>query len=285
MAHILILGADGMVGHISRLYLAEAGHDVLSVARQASPDWDCLDVGDDAALRSYLMRTKPEIVLNCVGILIKESEECPLRAIRMNALLPRILEEMAGTLGFRLIHVSSDCVFSGQHGPYREADRRDADEAYGRTKALGEVQNGRDLTIRTSKVGPELKEGGSGLFHWFMRQSGTIRGFGSALWGGVTTLEMAKLVDWTTSHRISGLVHLTNGQPISKYDLLLLFAEIWGKKDVRIERDDSRASNRSLINTRTDFPYQPPSYRDMLLELHAFMKRHASIYGLYGTTA
>ncbi len=281
MSRVLVLGADGMVGHIARIYLAERGHDVISVARNPSPGWVSLDVEDTEALLDFTERTKPDLVLNCVGVLIKESEDNPIRAIRLNALLPRLLAEAAGRQGFRLVHTSSDCVFSGAGGPYREGDRRDADEVYGRTKALGEVINGRDLTIRTSKVGPELKEDGSGLFNWFMKQKGTIRGFGKGMWGGVTTLEMAKAVDYILSHPTSGLLHLTNGEPISKYELLKLFAEVWGKTDVLIERDDSRASDRSLVCTRDDFTYQVPSYRSMLEELHRFMKDHEALYRHY----
>jgi dTDP-4-dehydrorhamnose reductase len=281
MARILVLGADGMVGHISRVYLSEIGHDVLSVARHESPDWTSLDVEVEGALLSYIEKAKPEIVVNCIGVLIKESEEDPKRAIRLNALLPRILEAKGPELGFRLIQLSSDCVFSGSNGPYREEDRPDADGVYGRTKALGEVHNDRDLTVRTSKVGPELKRDGSGLFNWFMMQKGPIRGFGKAMWGGVTTLGLAKFIDHYTRNPLSGLLHLTNGKPISKYDLLNLFSEIWGKRDVTIEQYDMRASDRSLICTRTDCTYPIPSYRQMLEELHEFMRKHREMYRQY----
>jgi dTDP-4-dehydrorhamnose reductase len=278
---MLVLGAGGMVGHVARIFLSDAGHDVFSVARSASSDWESLDVEREDALLAHISRVKPEVILNCVGVLIRESEEHPLRAIRLNALLPRVLEAAVRANYLRLIHVSSDCVFSGANGPYGERDRRDADDVYGRTKVLGEVINLHDLTIRTSIVGPELKENGSGLFHWFMTQKGTIRGFGKAMWGGVTTLEMAKAVDHVIRNPIVGLVHLTNGEPISKYDLLRLFAKIWGKTNVMIERDDTRVSDRSLLCTRKDFAYTVPPYRAMLEELRRFMVAHSALYGHY----
>lgn len=281
MAKILVLGADGMVGHIARIYLGERGHDVVSVARTSSQEWQSLDVEDEARLRGFLRMVEPELVLNCIGVLIKESAEDPMRAIRLNALMPHVLEDEANKAGFRVIQVSSDCVFSGSAGPYRESDRRDADEVYGRTKALGELLNDRDLTIRTSKVGPELHPDGTGLFNWFMSQTGTVRGFTHTLWGGVTTLEMVKAVDYIVDHPIAGLLHLTNGEPISKCELIELFAEIWGKKDVVIERDGTRIGDRSLRTDRTDFAYMVPTYRAMLDELFAFMNSHRELYARY----
>lgn len=281
MARILILGADGMVGHIARIYLSEKGHEVLAVARSNSHDWSYLDVENEVALLSYIAKTRPQIVVNCIGILIKDSEQDPERAIRLNSLLPQVLSRMGDSMGYRHIHVSSDCVFSGDHGPYSEGDRRDAEEVYGRTKALGEIDNDRDLTIRTSKVGPELKPGGSGLFNWFMTQHGTIKGYTKALWGGVTTLEMAKAIDVAIVEKTTGLVHLTNGTPISKYDLLSLFKEIWRRDDIIIEKDDTKSSDRSLVCVRKDFKYRVPSYRTMLEEMKSFMSAHQELYTFY----
>jgi dTDP-4-dehydrorhamnose reductase len=281
MARILILGADGMVGHIARIYLTKQGHDIVSVARSETADWSYLDLENETAVLGFIAKNKPQIVLNCVGILIKESEQDPERAIRLNALLPQTLSRMGSALGYRLIHVSSDCVFSGNDGPYSEGDRRDADEAYGRTKALGEIINDRDLTIRTSKVGPELKPGGSGLFNWFKSQHGSIKGFTKAMWGGVTTLEMAKAIDASITDGTVGLVHLTNGEPISKFDLLSLFKEIWCREDIIINRDDNRVSDRSLLCNRNDYRYPVPSYRDMLIEMKKFMIEHQVLYGFY----
>jgi len=278
MARILILGADGMVGHIARLYLSEHGHHVLSIARSSSPDWDLLDVENENALFSYIVARKPEIILNCVGVLINESEENPERAIRLNALLPRTLSRKGKEFGYRLIHISSDCVFSGESGPYCENDRCDANNVYGRTKALGEIVNSRDLTIRTSKVGPELKMDGSGLFNWFMNQRGQITGYTQAMWGGVTTLELAKAVDFIINNPITGLLHLTNNEAISKCALLELFSDIWGHKDIIIKYDGSKSINRSLLCTRNDFAYKIPTYRAMLEEMHEFMLIHLNLY-------
>jgi len=278
MAKILVLGADGMVGHMARLYLGEQGHEVRSIARSGSESWERLDVEDLDTLKQYLAGQMFEFVVNCVGVLIKESELDPVRAIRLNAMLPRFLGSISRELGFRVIHASTDCVFSGNSGPYSESSLRDADEVYGRSKALGELNNDHDVTIRTSKIGPELYHDGSGLFNWLMHQKGSIKGFSRALWGGVTTLEYAKAIHWVTQNRTVGLWHLTNSAAISKYDLLSLMAEIWKLPGLEIERDDRHASNRSLVTSRNDVTYQVPSYRTMLHELHEFMTRHEAVY-------
>jgi dTDP-4-dehydrorhamnose reductase len=281
MARVLVLGADGMVGHVARIFLSGQGHAVSSIARSASRDWDSLDVEDEASLFDYVAERSPEYVINCIGVLVRESGENPERAIRLNALLPHRLSRMGGELGFCLVQVSSDCVFSGSSGPYSEEDRRDADDIYGRTKALGEIVNSRDLTIRTSKIGPELKHDGSGLFHWFIGRRGLVKGYGRAMWSGVTTLEMAKAMDTAMRDGIVGLVHLTNGVPISKFELLRLIGEVWGKSDVEIERDDFLVIDRSLRNTRSDFAYPVPGYREMLEEMRRFMAEHVGLYRHY----
>lgn len=274
-----------MAGHMVRLLLIERGHDVYSIGRSVSPDWDAVDVEDDRRLKDYIAQKRPEVVVNCIGILINESKINPERSIRINSLLPWILSRLGSEFSYRLIHLSSDCVFSGKSGPYREDDFRDADDTYGRAKAMGELMNERDLVIRTSIVGPELKTNGTGLFGWFMRQSGKINGYACAQWSGVTTLEMAKAVNSAIGKGTTGLIHLTNGNPISKYDLLLLFKEIWKRFDIEIERDVSRVSDRSLISTRADYLYPVPSYREMLVAMKAFMDKHQELYNIYEKSA
>jgi dTDP-4-dehydrorhamnose reductase len=281
VARVMVLGGGGMLGHVCRIRLAELGHNVVAVGRSASPDWIQVDVADTDALLARIRQEKPDFVVNCVGILVKDADEDRVRAIRLNALLPHVLAAAPPVHRFRLITVSSDCIFSGRAGRYPEDARPDADTIYGRTKSLGEVENGHDLTFRTSIVGPELRPQGIGLFNWFMHQKGTVQGYAKHIWGGVTTLEVAKAVDFVTGHPTTGLVHLTNGEPIAKYDLLKLFAEVWEKRDVQIVPSDASVCDRSIVCTRKDFAYHVPSYRDMLLEMRAFMEAHAALYKHY----
>ena len=214
MKRILILGAGGMAGHVMAEYLAQKPeYEVIRCARRAAtPDTILLDVTEFSHVEDVLGEQRPDIVINCVGMLIQTSRDRLDQAILINSYLPHFLSRLGIKLkyGFRLIHISTDCVFSGDRGGYAEDDFRDGDTPYARTKALGEVINDRDLTLRTSIIGPELKQNGTGLLHWFLMQKGEIKGFTSAYWSGVTTLELAKVVDDCIAHAITGLVNLTH---------------------------------------------------------------------------
>ena len=140
------------------------------------------------------------------------------------------MKRLADVVGAKLIHISTDCVFSGRQGMYADNDFRDADDIYGRSKALGEIFSDKDLTIRTSIIGPELKRYGEGLFHWFMSQRERVNGYTKVFWSGVTTLELAKAIEYSLDNDVTGLFQLSNGVRISKYDLLVLFNEIFKRK-------------------------------------------------------
>lgn len=281
MATIVVLGGGGMAGHMIRVVLSELGHTVYSIGRTPSHEWTHLNVENENALIDYFIEKKPHFVVNCIGILIDESKDDPEKAILINALLPKKLSRVGRSLGFKLLHISSDCVFTGKDGPYSEESYRDADDIYGRTKALGEINNTIDLTIRTSIIGPEIKKYGTGLFHWFMSQTKDVKGYSRTLWSGVTTLELARTVDYCITHNTVGLVHLTNGIPVSKYKLLSEIKKQWKRNDITIFRDNKNISDRSLISIRKDFNYTVPTYSKMLEELRFFMEQHQNIYEQY----
>ena len=220
MKKVLLFGATGMAGHVTYYYLRSTGkYDISNVVYRTplTEDSIVVDVTNRDAVADVVHRVHPEIIINCIGILIKGSKEHPDNAILINAYFPHLLKRLSDEVGAKLIHISTDCVFSGKKGNYTEDDFRDADDVYGRSKALGEIINDKDLTIRTSIIGPELKNNGEGLFHWFMHQSGKIRGFRTAVWGGVTTLELAKAIDYALDSGTTGLVHLSNGIGISNF--------------------------------------------------------------------
>ena len=157
-------------------------------------------------------------------LLIKGSKKDPENAIFLNAYLPHRLSTIAISINAKLIHISTDCVFSGEkRDSYVEKDEKDGKGIYAKTKGLGEVLEDGHLTIRTSVFGPELKSNGEELFHWFMTQFGEISGFSKVFWSGVSTIELAKAVQWSIENNIKGLYHITNNQSISKNDLLKLF--------------------------------------------------------------
>ena len=282
MKKVLLFGATGMAGHVVYYYLQSTGkYDISNVVYRTplTEDSIIVDVTNRDAVADVVHRVHPEIIINCVGILIKGSREHPDNAILINAYFPHLLKRLSDEVGAKLIHISTDCVFSGKKGNYTEDDFRDADDVYGRSKALGEIINDKDLTIRTSIIGPELKENGEGLFHWFMHQCGEINGFRTAIWGGVTTLELAKAIDFSLDNGIVGLIHLSNGVGISKFDLLNLFKEIW-VKDTVIKPYDGNEVDKSIEKSlRLD--YEVPSYRQMLVEQFEMMKSYSNLYSAY----
>jgi dTDP-4-dehydrorhamnose reductase len=168
---VLVLGSSGMAGSVVATHLAEQGYDVTRVAgsRKVTDDTILLDLADERLAYGYLSEHEFDVVINCVGILLGDCERDAARAIYLNAYLPKHLERHFRGSRTKVIHLSTDCVFSGQDGPYREDSPYDGMLLYDRSKALGEIKNDKDLTLRMSIIGPELKAG-SGLFHWFMQQ-------------------------------------------------------------------------------------------------------------------
>lgn len=277
---ILLFGATGMAGHVVYYYLNETGKYILKnvvYRNKLTDDSIIMDVRNIEAVEQIVEKVNPDIIINCVGVLVKGSKEHPDNAILLNAHFPHLLKRLSDEVNAKLIHISTDCVFSGKKGNYTENDFRDADDVYGRSKALGEVINDKDLTLRTSIIGPEIKENGEGLFHWFMMQSGEIKGFSSAIWGGITTLELAKSIEKSIEHNLTGLIQLSNGEKIDKYTLLNLFKNIWNKNNVTITKDGSLVVDKS-IQRSVKFDFNIPSYETMLLEQKMWMHKYEGIY-------
>lgn len=277
---ILLFGSTGMAGHIMYYYLKNTQkYNITNVVfrTKLTEDSIVVNVANTEAVIEVVNTVHPDLIINCIGVLVKDSKEHPDNAILINAYFPNLLKKLADEIGAKLIHISTDCVFSGKKGCYTEEDFRDADDTYGRSKALGEIVNEKDLTIRTSIIGPELKKDGEGLFHWFMQQSGEINGYTKAIWGGVTTLQLAKAIDFAIEKNTCGLVQLSNGVGISKYDLLCLFKEIWRKEDVNILSCDLYSVDKSIARSKR-FNYIVPAYKEMLIEQYNWMNQHKDLY-------
>jgi len=285
MKKILILGTLGMAGHIMAEYLDSLKkYKLYGIARARDSKYTTkvLDVSDFNLLEEYIEETNPDIIINCIGILVSKSNNELTTAIQINSYLPHFLSELGNKLNFKFIHISTDCVFSGKDGQYKEDSFRDGDDNYARTKALGEVINDKDLTVRTSIIGPELKSNGTGLLDWFLKQNNDISGYSQAYWSGVTTLELAKQMDGFITQDIKGLFQLCPENKISKFDLLNLFAKIW-VKEISISDNSNYRVDKSLICTRTDFIYvnDRPDYIKMLEEAKLWMEKHPSYYTHY----
>ncbi|WP_459187589.1 dTDP-4-dehydrorhamnose reductase family protein [Parabacteroides sp. APC149_11_2_Y6] len=280
---ILLFGATGMAGHIAYYYLQSTGkYDIVNVTYRTKLTNDSIivDVSNKDSVQQLIQNIRPDLILNCIGVLINGSKNHPDNAILINAYFPHLLKKISDEIGAKLIHISTDCVFSGKKGNYTETDFRDADDIYGRSKALGEIINDKDLTIRTSIIGPELKIKGEGLFHWFMQQKGTINGFKTAIWGGVTTLELAKAIDYAITQNQTGLIQLSNGIGITKYDLLHLFKKIWNRKDIKIHPFDGNGVDKSIAKSER-FDYRVPGYEEMLIEQFEWMNDKRELYPQY----
>ena len=229
---VLVLGSTGMLGHQVVNYLKDFGDfiiDDFSYRNKLRKSTIILDAMDKSSLERAILKLKPDFIINCIGILVNGSQNKE-RAIYLNAYLPHQLKTIAKNINSKLIHISTDCVFSGLKGQYIETDPRDGQDVYSQTKILGEVIDDTNLTLRTSIIGPELKNYGEGLFHWFMNQSDDISGYTKTIWSGVTTIELAKTIKWSIDNHIAGLYHVTNNSSISKHDLLKLFQKYTQKK-------------------------------------------------------
>lgn len=255
---VLVLGASGMLGNaVFRVLSQGDGLEVSGTVRTSSvrsffaPEAAQqiiagVDVENQDALARVLGDVRPQVVVNCIG-LIKQLADAddPLEALPINALLPHRLARLCGLGGARLVHVSTDCVFAGTKGNYRESDPSDASDLYGRSKYLGEVRYPHTITLRTSIIGHELFSA-HGLVNWFLSQAGQVKGYTKAIFSGLPTVELARVVRDVVLPRVdlSGLYHVA-AAPIAKYDLLTLVADVYGKR-IEIVPDDAVVIDRSL---------------------------------------
>jgi dTDP-4-dehydrorhamnose reductase len=231
-------------------------------------------------LDDLLHNYKPSVVINCIGVLINDANRNIENAVFVNSYFPHYVAKLADIYDTKLIHISTDCVFSGKKGNYAETDFSDAIDVYGRSKSLGEVTYGRHLTLRTSIIGPELKNTGSGLLNWFLNSGKSINGYTDHFWGGVTTLQLAKVIIQALENDYMGLVHVSNGSEISKFELLNIFKDVWCKKDLVINPCEVGFNNKTLLSSNK-YQFTVPGYRKMIEELFEWMKEYPDLYRHY----
>ena len=281
---VLILGSAGLIGHQVYNYLKYSNNYELhniSCRNKILDDTILLDARDEKIFIDTITSIRPKYIVNCIGILINDSDVDPEKSIFLNSYMPHRLTRLADKINAKLIHISTDCVFSGdKKEPYIETDEKDGRGIYAKTKGLGEVINEKHLTLRTSVVGPEFKNDGEELFHWFMNQSNSVFGYTKAIWSGVTSLELAKAVRWSIDNNITGLYHVTNNSSISKYDLLQLFQK-YTKKDINIKPFDGKNIDKSFIDTRLLIDYKIPSYDQMISDMIRLINDNRILYSQY----
>lgn len=279
---LVILGGTGMLGHTLWGRLAQCFPDTYTTIRKGIEDYrdtgllrsdrviDHIDVMDLRMLEGALRVIKPDVILNCIGITKRREElQNPIPSIIVNAMFPHKLAKLAADVNAKVIHFSTDCVFDGKTGCYSDDDPANATDLYGRTKALGEVTGNNVLTLRSSFIGKELQEG-TELLEWFLSQTDVVRGFKNAIYTGLTTLELCRvveklLVDYPDA---TGLYNVSS-EPISKFNLLQLIGETM-HRNVKVMPDESFYCDRSLNSERfrRDFDYTPPAWKDMVEELN-----------------
>jgi dTDP-4-dehydrorhamnose reductase len=282
---ILIIGVTGMLGNaiFRSLLNSNVNHQVVGTARSENalrlfkPEFSQhvitgVDVENHDLLIQVLAKVRPEIVINCVG-LVKQLAEAnnPLLAVPLNTLLPHKIADICSLIGARLIHISTDCVFSGAKGNYLESDLPDAKDLYGRSKLLGEVDYPHAITLRTSIIGHELS-GNKSLIGWFLSQKNQVKGFTRAIFSGLPTVELARVVqDFVLPYpQLHGIYHIA-AKPIDKYSLLKLVAQVYGK-NIEIVTDDSFVIDRSL-NAQKFYKmtgYIAPEWPDLIKQMYDF---------------
>ena len=278
-----ILGCNGMAGHIITIYLKEQGHNVIGFARAQSPFVQTVigDAFDTQLIAKTLSEGSFDVVINCIGMLNQFAENDKAAAAFLNGYLPHFL--VKSTLGTKtqVIHMSTDCVFSGQTGPYTEESFPDGHTFYDRSKALGEICDDKNLTLRNSIVGPDIKQKGIGLLNWFMQQNGSVNGYTGAMWTGQTTLQLAKTMEIAAKEKVSGLINMVPSTNISKYELLKLFNHYLRHDELTIKPVEGIVADKTLIRTNNEFNYQIPSYEIMVSEMADWMRSHKDLYPHY----
>ena len=281
---VLILGAGGMLGNAVIRVMCENQHlEVFGTIRSNNvPKIFSTEIakkiitGFDVTYRDSLVKLfadiKPDVVINCVGLVKQLAEvDDPLIALPINAILPHQLANLCRLTEARLVHISTDCVFSGTKGNYKETDTSDATDLYGKSKYIGELNDTHTITLRVSIIGHELQSA-HGLIDWFLAQQGSCKGFNQAVFSGLPTTVLAAIIRDIVLPKpeLSGVYHVA-AKPISKYDLLSLVAKVYGKA-INIIPDDQLVIDRSLNADRfkSATGYEAPSWEELIRTMHAY---------------
>lgn len=278
-----ICGCNGMAGHTISLYLQERGHDVYGFDLTESRYIKSFagNAFDTGTLSKVIKEGRYDSVINCIGILNQFAEQNHSLASYINGYFPHFLAETTKGTDTQIIHMSTDCVFSGKRGDYVENDLRDNETFYGRSKALGELDDDKNITMRDSIVGPDTNPKGPSLLNWFMAQRGEVNGFTNKMWTGLTTLELAKAMEAAAAERAHGLYNTVPDKAISKYELLNLFNHYLRNDSLIVNPVEGTPANLSLKRTNFEFDYLIPDYDKMIAELAEWVINHKEMYPHY----
>jgi len=279
---ILVLGITGMLGHkafsifsknnkFETFGTVRKNEDITKYSINTNKVFSKIDALKPKPLFDLIDQLNPDIILNCIGVIkqLKEAKD-PILSIEINSLFPHKLANHIKNSKIRLIHISTDCVFSGETGNYKEIDFSDAKDLYGKSKYLGELINYDNcITLRTSIIGPELK-GKLSLLEWFLAQKKSVKGFSNAIYSGFTTLELINIIEnYVFKKPMKNGLYQLSSNPISKFELLKKINKIY-KKEVLIERSDDFNNNKTLNSDlfKNDFGYIVKSWDQMISEMY-----------------
>lgn len=269
-----------MLGHVLVKELEkESEFNVYNIVRENKLNDKSIicDVLNIAELKKSIDKVRPEIIINCIGLLKEQSNLKISKAIYLNSYLPQWLLEYCEQKKIKFTHISTDCVFDGINGNYTEQSKPNAIDNYGKTKALGEFNRKNHLLIRTSIIGFEINNNARGLLSWFLNSRGEILGFDKVIWSGVTTLELSKGIRFSIVNGIDGLWNFTNGIPISKYQLLIKIKQTFGINKVEIKKDNQKKTDMSLKSNR-NIDFSIPTYQEMIIELFHYYNQNENNY-------
>ena len=278
-----VCGCNGMAGHTISLYLQEQGHEVYGFDLKESQFIKSFagNAFDTKTISRVIKEGHYDSVINCIGVLNQFAEQNHSLATFLNSYFPHFLAEVTEGTDTQVIHMSTDCVFSGKKGAYTETDFPDGETFYDRSKALGELNDGKNITLRNSIVGPDINPNGIGLLNWFLHQKGEINGFTKAIWTGQTTLQLAKTMEKAAQEKSHGLYNTVPDHSISKYELCKLFNHYFRNDSITINPVDGVNADKSLKRTKFEFSYLIPDYETMVAELAEWVMKHKDMYPHY----
>lgn len=271
-----------MVGHTIALYFMEHHHEVLGYDSIDGPfiEQTTGNLHDEVCLHNCIDSFKPDAIINCTAVVNQAAEEDKAEASFVNVYMPHLLEKWTAGSKTVVVHRSTDCIFSGARGQYTLQDIPDAKSYYARTKAIGELINEKDITIRVSLIGPALTESDGSLLNWLLQQEGDVRGFANAIWTGLTTLEYAKTIENLLNQKAHGLFQAAPLTSVSKYNLLKLFEKYFpGCRNI-VKVDNARV-DKSLVPCWGGYDITVKNYEEQVIEMKDWIQTHSNIYPEY----
>ena len=282
-----ICGCNGMAGHTISLYLQEQGHEVYGFDLQESKLIKSFagNAFDTETIARVIKEGKYDTVINCIGVLNQFAENDHALAVFLNSYFPHFLAKTTEGTDIQVIHMTTDCVFSGKRGGYTEYDLRDGESFYDRSKALGELDDKKNLSLRNSIIGADINPKGIGLFNWFMNNTlsehPVVNGYTKAMWTGQCTYQLAKTMETAAKERAHGIVNAVPDTDISKYELLKLLNKYLRGGRVQINPVEGVNADKSLKRTNWDFNYRIPDYEQMVAEMAEWIYKHKELYPHY----